>query len=54
MAGPSEDALERWVLEILGELGWVHLYGPDIAPGEPAAERSDTVITAARRPMSPA
>jgi type I restriction enzyme, R subunit len=38
---PSEDALERWVLSMLGELGWVHVYGPDIAPGEPSAERSD-------------
>jgi len=41
MVGPTEDALERWVLEILLELGWSHVYGPDIAPGERAAERSD-------------
>jgi type I restriction enzyme R subunit len=41
MASPSEDALEQWVLEILGELGWRHVYGPDTAPGEPSAERVD-------------
>ena len=38
MVGPTEDELERWVLEILEELGWSHVYGPDIAPGEVAAE----------------
>ena len=31
---PTEDALERWVLEILQELGWTPVHGPDIAPGE--------------------
>lgn len=41
MVGPTEDALERWVLEILDELGWAHVYGPEIAPGEPSAERDD-------------
>jgi type I restriction enzyme, R subunit len=44
MAGlsvPTEDALEQWVLEILAELGWTPVHGPDIAPGEPAAERGD-------------
>ncbi|MFI5623432.1 type I restriction endonuclease subunit R [Nocardioides sp. NPDC051685] len=41
MVGPTEDDLERWVLEILEELGWSHVYGPDIAPGESRAERSD-------------
>ncbi|WAX55109.1 type I restriction endonuclease subunit R [Jatrophihabitans cynanchi] len=41
MASPTEDDLERWVLEILGELGWRHVYGPDIAPEEPGAERAD-------------
>jgi type I restriction enzyme R subunit len=41
MVGPTEDELERWVLEILAELGWPHVYGPDIAPGEPASERGD-------------
>ncbi len=39
MVGPTEDELEQWVLEILTELGWTHVYGPDIAPGEPGAER---------------
>ncbi|WP_426624273.1 type I restriction endonuclease subunit R [Leifsonia sp. McL0607] len=41
MATPTEDDLERWVLEMLGELGWHHVYGPDIAPDEPATERND-------------
>jgi len=41
VSAPSEDALEQWVLEILGELGWKHVYGPDIAPGEPGGERAD-------------
>ena len=41
LAIPTEDALEQWVLEILAELGWTPVHGPDIAPGEPAAERSD-------------
>jgi type I restriction enzyme R subunit len=41
MVGPTEDALERWVLEMLAALGWSHTYGPDIAPGEPGAERDD-------------
>lgn len=39
--GPTEDALERWVLEILTDLGWSHVYGPHIAPGEHSAERGD-------------
>lgn len=38
---PTEDALEQWVLQILEELGWTPVYGPDIAPGEPGAERTD-------------
>lgn len=38
---PTEDALERWVLEILEELGWTPVYGPDMAPGESGAERDD-------------
>lgn len=41
VATPSEDDLEHWVLEILGELGWSHVYGPDIAPGEAGSERDD-------------
>ncbi|MFZ1285447.1 MAG: type I restriction endonuclease subunit R [Candidatus Phosphoribacter sp.] len=38
---PTEDDLEQWVLEVLEELGWAHVYGPDIAPGEPLSERLD-------------
>lgn len=38
---PTEDALEQWVLEILHELGWTPVHGPDIAPGELGAERTD-------------
>lgn len=38
---PTEDALEQWVLEILAELGWKPVHGPQIAPGEAAAERDD-------------
>ncbi|MET9317249.1 type I restriction endonuclease subunit R [Kribbella sp. NPDC003505] len=41
MGVPTEDALEQWVLQILTELGWTPVYGPDIAPGEPGAERDD-------------
>lgn len=41
MRGMTEDALERWVIEMLGGLGWRHVYGPDIAPGEVRAERND-------------
>lgn len=37
----TEDHLEKWVLEILGEIGWAHLPGSVIAPGELAAERTD-------------
>ena len=52
MAGlsiPTEDALEQWVLEILAELGWTPVHGPDIAPGEPGAERGDYRETCAGR-----
>jgi len=38
---PTEDALEQWVLEILQELGWTPVHGPEIAPGELGAERAD-------------
>ena len=41
MNGMSEDALEQYALEMLVELGWSHVYGPDIAPGESLAERAD-------------
>lgn len=36
-----EANLETAVLEFLGGLGWQILHGPDIAPGELAAERED-------------
>ena len=58
MAGlsiPTEDALEQWVLEIMAELGWTPVHGPDIAPGEPGAERGDyreTVLAAGCGPQS--
>lgn len=41
MAKVTEDSLEQWVLEMLAELGWQTVHGPNIAPGEPAAERAD-------------
>jgi type I restriction enzyme, R subunit len=37
----SESAAEAAALSWLRELGYDALHGPDIAPGEPAAERSD-------------
>ncbi|MCH7764897.1 MAG: type I restriction endonuclease subunit R, partial [Candidatus Marinimicrobia bacterium] len=37
----TEDALEQSMLGWLEELGYKILHGPDIAPGEPAEERSD-------------
>ncbi|NIA18539.1 MAG: HsdR family type I site-specific deoxyribonuclease [Simkaniaceae bacterium] len=37
----TEDALEQSMLGWLNELGYEILHGPDIAPGEPAEERSD-------------
>lgn len=41
MAKVTEDSLEQWVLEMLAEMGWQSVHGPDLAPGEMAAERSD-------------
>jgi type I restriction enzyme, R subunit len=38
---PLESGLEAAVLELLRELGWQVEYGPEIAPGESAAERED-------------
>ena len=35
----AEDAVEEICLDLFAELGWDVLYGPEIAPGEPAAER---------------
>ncbi|MFZ5622772.1 MAG: type I restriction endonuclease subunit R [Pseudomonadota bacterium] len=37
----SESVVEEAALAWLGELGFAVLHGPDIAPGEPAAERGD-------------
>jgi type I restriction enzyme R subunit len=37
----AESEVESAVLEWLQGLGYAILYGPDIAPGEPAAERAD-------------
>jgi type I restriction enzyme R subunit len=37
----TEANLEDLVLEFLGEEGWRLVYGPNIAPGEPGAERTD-------------
>lgn len=41
MTIPTEDELEQWVLEVLGELGWTHVYGPDIDPESETPERDD-------------
>ena len=38
---PTESELEFLVLDYLQNEGWVLVYGPDIAPGESAAERTD-------------
>lgn len=37
----DEDALEQLILADLTQLGWQVVYGPDIAPGEPGAERAE-------------
>ena len=36
----AESGVEEVCLEYFADLGWQVLHGPDIAPGEPAAERS--------------
>ena len=36
----AEDAVEAICLEYFDELGWSVVYGPDIAPEEPASERA--------------
>lgn len=41
MVGMTEDDLEQILLGWLDRLGWAHVYGPDIAPGEASAERTD-------------
>ena len=38
---PREADLEAVVLALLGSLGWTVKHGPEIAPGEPTAERGD-------------
>ena len=38
---PTESDLEFLVLEFLKSEGWAVVFGPDIAPGEPGAERTD-------------
>jgi type I restriction enzyme R subunit len=38
---PREADLETAVLDFLGDMGWLIRHGPDIAPGELAAERDD-------------
>ncbi len=38
---PTESALEFLVLEFLRGVGWQVVEGPEIAPGEPDAERTD-------------
>jgi type I restriction enzyme R subunit len=36
----AEDAVEGICLDLFADVGWNVLYGPEIGPGEPAAERS--------------
>ncbi len=36
----AEDAVEEICLDLFADVGWRVLYGPAIAPGEPAAERA--------------
>ncbi len=36
----AESGVEDTCLEYFADAGWQVLYGPDLAPGEPAAERS--------------
>lgn len=38
---PTENEIELLALDFLSKEGWGHVFGPDIAPGEPNAERSD-------------
>jgi len=39
MAKIAESVVEESTLAWFEELGWSVLHGPDITPGEPAAER---------------
>ena len=46
----SESTVEQAALEWLSDLGWETAYGPDIAPGTPAAERDNyTQVVLERR-----
>ncbi|MEN9934105.1 MAG: hypothetical protein RLZZ387_684, partial [Chloroflexota bacterium] len=52
MPSLSEADIEHTALAWLADLGWATAYGPDLAPGEPAAERahySDVVLVARLR-----
>ena len=40
MSNFNENVVEQAALEYFAELGYRHLHGPDIAPGEPGTERS--------------
>ncbi|MDP9365221.1 MAG: type I restriction endonuclease subunit R [Chloroflexota bacterium] len=40
-AGFTESVVEEAGLEWLAQIGWSVCHGPDVAPGEPAAERTD-------------
>ena len=40
MSGITESMLEDTYLDWFQELGWRRIYGPDIAPDTPSAERS--------------
>lgn len=50
MSRLNEQQIEKLNLQWLGELGWSHVYGPDIEPERPGAEREDfsTVLLATR------
>ena len=41
MSGLTEAELEEVCLDYLGDAGWARAFGPDLAPGGSAAERSE-------------
>ena len=50
MTSFNESTVEQATLEWLSNLGWETAYGPDIAPGTPAAERDNyTQVVLERR-----
>jgi hypothetical protein len=51
----AESTVEEAALSWLGDLGHAVLYGPDIAPGEPAAERAsyEEIDQASRKWLTP-